>query len=219
MAWSRHVYAAYDVLTAADLNSNMAVLDSSIYALATAANNGYAGFSNGLNSVALYPATRHLGVIGRGSEVANTTTETDLFTAVSVPANLLSTDQALVIDFLAQVWNSTGGNKNLAIAVYYGAGTGTVYTYVIGTGSYWQIVWGKIYIVANGATNAQYAYGVSFKGTDQGSASAGITADLTMAIDSTAIQTTKITFAMATPASANFKFRRLHSMVSLLRSS
>jgi hypothetical protein len=102
------------------------------------------------------------GVIDRDTSsqsVANTTTETTVYT-YSVPANALGTDRMLRLTLLGQYLNNSGSNKTFTVRVKFGATT--VYEGVaesLATGATERFHSLQFWLLARGATNAQYAYG------------------------------------------------------------
>jgi hypothetical protein len=153
------------------------------------------------------------------TDVANTTTETTIFTH-SVPANELGSDRALECILFGDYLNNNATGTSLTWRIKFG-GT-TIYQDAVSASAIsatrrpW---WLQFVLAANNATNAQTLGGLFYLGTAGGATtglgdidtdeieSAAPIANSGIAIDSTAARTLEVTVAWSA-ASANASLRR-----------
>lgn len=158
------------------------------------------------------------------ADVANTAVETTVYT-FSVPANTLSTNRALRLTLIGDIFNNSASSETFTVRVKFGGtviATHTQGTLVAAVGRKARLL--DVLISANNATNAQVARSRWWLGSTDSADNTGLMTGAdgdagsvvnNLAKDSTLAQTLEVTFQHGT-ADANISARALAVQVELL---
>lgn len=143
-----------------------------------------------------------MDVIDSDTTLTSNSAEQTMYT-ISVPGNLLGTDGCLELDMWISYFNNSGATRTSVFKLYYGASSVTVDNDSFAVNASYWLLHVKVVLKANGATNAQNAYGHFAFVLGDGNRNApsvcvfGTNNTVAYTADSTAAQTFKLTWTTA----------------------